>query len=109
LLAHVKLWIFAECYGITVLEHLSLFKIHQALCAGKLNKASASLVVDAIGFVYANTRDTAKVKEVQLGELLVAYITCFADSLVITDEFRDLLRRGGDLASDFAIGVLSNS
>jgi len=84
------------------LEQLCLFKLHQELCHFLLDDWSAKVVVNTIEFAYANTPDAESAQEVPLRDLLLAYILCYADSLVKFQEFRDLLRKGGDLASDFA-------
>jgi len=102
LMAHAKLWAFAHCYNIPRLEQLSLFKLHQELCNFLLDEQSAKVVVNTIEVAYANTPDAESAREVPLRDLLLNYIVCYADNLVKVQEFRDLLRKGGDLASDFA-------
>jgi hypothetical protein len=87
------------------LEQLSLFKLHQELCDFLLDEQSAKVVVNTIEVAYANTPDAESAREVPLRDLLLNYIVCYADNLVKVQEFRDLLRRGGDLASDF-VGAL---
>jgi hypothetical protein len=87
------------------LEQLSLFKLHQELCDFPLDDRSAKVVVHTIEFSYANTLDAESAREVPLRDLILNYVVCYADNLVKVQEFRDLLRKGGDWASDLAVAL----
>ena len=65
------------------------------------------MLVDTIALVYENTGIPDVPKSLEEGgcglrELVLAYAVCCADALVSTDDFHELLQKGGHLAGDFA-------
>ena len=106
LIAHAKLWVFAECYDILTLQQLSLFKLHRDLCAFKVGSESTKAFVDVLGYAYSNTADHNGEKELTEGkyglrELVLAYAVCHADALVEIEDFMSLLQGTPGLVRDF--------
>ena len=105
LVAQARVWVFADCYGITDLNDISLFKLHRELCDFPVDNRSVKKVIELVDYVYANTSDVEKVEELALRDLVIKYIICYADDLIRRTDFLELLRRGGHLASDFVTAV----
>lgn len=55
LAACAKLLVFAECYHVTALKQLALFKLHRDLCVFNLEPGNAMNFVDTIDFVCNTT------------------------------------------------------
>ena len=107
LLSHAKLYVFADKYDIRSLRALCLHKLHRDLLAFRVQHDSIADVVALMKYTYENTLDIDEdVAEVgdgsDLRDLVILYAACNAETLVKSKEFRNLLRDGGKIASDYA-------
>lgn len=86
-LAHARLYVLGEKYGIQTLKAKVLQKLHLTLCNFTLYKACIGGVVDLIRYTYANT-PSLKCMD-QLRELVVHFVTDKPSDLVGSKKFLD--------------------
>lgn len=108
LIAHARLFIFADRYLIESLKGLCLHKLHRDLVCFKLTDAMAPELFELLDFTDKNTEgDTETAEEdvetdlsKDLRDLVVAYAALQAKKLVEYDAFKVLLTEGGDLFTE---------
>ncbi|KAG6019871.1 hypothetical protein E4U19_006850 [Claviceps sp. Clav32 group G5] len=99
LVAHAKVFVFADCYGIDALVNLSMRKLHQALCGFRLSKARVGDILALVRFCYERPGPD------KLKRLVASYSAAIMDPEVfnlIADCFQQLLKERGDFAADMA-------
>ncbi|KAG5961167.1 hypothetical protein E4U57_007824 [Claviceps arundinis] len=99
LVAHAKVFIFADCYGIDALVNLSMRKLHQALCGFRLSKARVGDILALVRFCYERPGPE------KLKRLVASYSAAIMDpevSDLMADCFQQLLKERGDFAADMA-------
>ncbi|KAG6075809.1 hypothetical protein E4U15_005430 [Claviceps sp. LM218 group G6] len=98
-IAHVKVFLFADCYGVTELLELSIRKLHQALCGFRLSKARVGDVLALVRFCYERPCPD------RLKNLLASYSAAIMDVEVSRDvakSFQELLKEREDFGADVA-------
>lgn len=85
LLCHAKVYVFAECYGITQLMTLSYNKLHQSLIDLNLH---AKTLADVIGLAQYSYETLVPD---DLKELVVLFAACEVERLWKEEQFQDLL------------------
>jgi hypothetical protein len=110
LLAHAKLWVFADRYLVDDLKSLCLHMLHRELLAFKVNEESVTNIFELLSYVYDpdNTWESAGDVEEDgeegyangLRDLAISYTACIIGELREFKEYRETLRRGGDLAAE---------
>ncbi|KAG6079525.1 hypothetical protein E4U15_003714 [Claviceps sp. LM218 group G6] len=98
-IAHAKVFVFADCYGIDALMDLSMRKLHQALCGFRLSKARVGDVLALVRFCYERPGPE------KLKRLVASYSAAIMDpgvSSLMPDCFQQLLKERGDFAADMA-------
>ncbi|KAG5914776.1 hypothetical protein E4U61_005329 [Claviceps capensis] len=98
-IAHVKVFLFADCYGVAELLELSIRKLHQALCGFRLSKARVGDVLALVRFCYELPCPD------RLKKLLASYSAAIMDVEVSRDvakSFKDLLKEREDFGADVA-------
>ncbi|KAG6078058.1 hypothetical protein E4U16_001692 [Claviceps sp. LM84 group G4] len=99
LVAHAKVFVFADCYGIEALVNLSMRKLHQALCGFRLSKARVADILALVRFCYERPGPD------KLKKLVASYSAAIMDpgvSKLMADCFQQLLKERGDFAADMA-------
>lgn len=110
LLAHAKLWVFADRYLIQDLKDLCLHMLHRELLFFNINRYSVLEIFELLSYVYdpENTRNSDEDtldngEELYVNELkglAISYATCIIHELREFKQYRETLRNGGDLAAD---------
>ncbi|KAG6135424.1 hypothetical protein E4U28_005394 [Claviceps purpurea] len=98
-IAHAKVFVFADCYGIDALVNLSMRKLHQALCGFRLSKARVGDILALVRFCYERPGPD------KLKRLVASYSAAIMDpgvSNLMADCFQQLLKERGDFAADMA-------
>ncbi|KAG6018830.1 hypothetical protein E4U19_007864 [Claviceps sp. Clav32 group G5] len=98
-IAHAKIYIFADCYGVAGLLDLTMRKLHKALCGFRLSTLRMGDIVSLVNYCYDRPcPETLKM-------MVVSYLGTIMDSQV-TDVaaicFRKVLKRRQDFAADMA-------
>jgi hypothetical protein len=97
-LAHARLYIFADKYGIESLESLSLHKLHATLKSFTLSRARVGDILKLARYAYENGSDYKRNK---LRALVSEYIACEIDTIGETERFLALMEGGGLFVRDF--------
>lgn len=110
ILAHAKLWVFADRYLINDLKDLCLHMLHRELLVFKISESSVLDIFELLSYVYDpdNIRESDEdiVDNVEEGyvneleDLVISYAACIINELREFKEYRETLRNGGDLAAD---------
>ncbi|KAG6204920.1 hypothetical protein E4U35_002998 [Claviceps purpurea] len=98
-IAHVKVFLFADCYGVAELLELSIRKLHQALCGFRLSKARVGDILALVRFCYERPCPD------RLKKLLASYSAAIMDIQVSRDvakSFQELLKEREDFGADVA-------
>lgn len=101
LLLHARIYVFAECYGITGLMDLSLNELHGTLVRFTLYKERINDVVALIRYCYENL-----VPE-PLREVVALYTACKLEKLWLSEEFHALVEAYGELSKTL-FGLIVN-
>ncbi|GAB7347284.1 hypothetical protein MBLNU459_g3370t1 [Dothideomycetes sp. NU459] len=97
-LAHARLYLFADRYGISELARLSLHKLHQTLKGFTLYPARIGDVVTLVQEVYDHTAEREDGED--LRDLVISYVASEIDAIGKSPAFTALLVDGGDLVKD---------
>ncbi|KAG6078059.1 hypothetical protein E4U16_001691 [Claviceps sp. LM84 group G4] len=98
-IAHVKISLFADCYGVAELLELSIRKLHQALCGFRLSKARVGDVLALVRFCYERPCPE------RLKRLVASYSAAIMDIQVsrdVAESFKELLKEREDFGADVA-------
>ncbi|KAG6285139.1 hypothetical protein E4U46_006146 [Claviceps purpurea] len=98
-IAHAKVFVFADCYGIDALVNLSTRKLHEALCGFRLSKTRVGDILALVRFCYERPGPE------KLKRLVASYSAAIMDpevSNLMADCFQQLLEERGDFAADMA-------
>lgn len=106
-LAHARLYVLGEKYGIQTLKAKVLQKLHRTLCHFTLYKACIGGVVDLIRYTYANT-PSLKCMD-QLRELVTHFVTDKPSDLVGSKKFLALVEEGGPFSRDLVAFMLERA
>lgn len=98
-IAHARLYIFADKYGIPILASLSLHKLHQTLMNFTLFTKRTVDVIALVQEVYLNTADRDEGDH--LRDLVTSYVACEIDTIGKSTEYLTLMAEGGDFVKDF--------
>lgn len=109
LIAHARLFVFADRYLIDPIKGLCLHKLHRDLAYFKLTAATAPRLFELLDFTNKNTGSDTGMScgETETGmgkdlrDLVVAYAAAQAKKLVEYDAFKVLLTEGGGLFTEF--------
>lgn len=96
-LAHAKVYVMADCWGVEALAELSKNKIHQILIVFDLRKRTINTITTLIDYVCENTTDE-ECRDI-LRDVLYRYCTIHIELLSGSEQFQELLRERGDLAN----------
>ncbi|KAG5941046.1 hypothetical protein E4U59_001974 [Claviceps monticola] len=99
LLSHVRLYVFADCYGIKPLMRLSLSTLHYILVTVPEDRLTPR-VVKLLQYCYEN--DTPAV----LKDLVVEYVVCRVETLWEKEEVVELAQDHGNFSSAVIKGLL---
>lgn len=97
-LAHARVFIFADCYGVMQLEQLSLHKLHQTLSLFNMYEDIIGDIIELVCFAYE--QDTPE----SLRELVAHFAACHMEKLWMHPDFQDLY--AGELAKDMVPHLL---
>lgn len=97
-LAHARLYVFADKYGIEPLESLSLHKLHITLKSFTLYRARIGDILKLVRYAYENGRDYESNK---LRALVSEYVACEIDTIGEAKRFLALMEEGGLFVRDF--------
>jgi hypothetical protein len=102
LLAHARLYMFADMRLIYPLKNLALQKMHRTLMEFKLYHQRVGDIVELARFAYDNGPDRSEAGTVNdLRQLVVEYMACEVDIIGRHKKFKALLEDGGELVGDF--------
>ncbi|KAG5928157.1 hypothetical protein E4U42_001162 [Claviceps africana] len=101
LLCHARLYVFAECYDIRKLMHLSLCTLHHVLVKVPESDEMTSMAVKLLQYCYANDTPDA------LRDLAVEYTACRVEHLSKREEFQELVKVHGDFSVALVNALLS--
>ncbi|KAI4598823.1 hypothetical protein KJ359_002716 [Pestalotiopsis sp. 9143b] len=96
-LAHAKVYVMADCWGVEALAELSKNKIHQILVAFDLEENTIDTIINLIDYVFDNTTDEGR-RDI-LRDVLYRYCAIYAKLLSKSERFQKLLRARGDLSN----------
>ncbi|KAI0150972.1 hypothetical protein BJ166DRAFT_628038 [Pestalotiopsis sp. NC0098] len=96
-LAHAKVYVMADCWGVEALAELAKNKIHQILVIFNLEEDNIDTIINLIDYVFDNTTDEGR--HDILRDVLYRYCTIYAKLLSTSEQFRKLLRARGDLSN----------
>ncbi|KAG6003586.1 hypothetical protein E4U21_001873 [Claviceps maximensis] len=94
--AHAKVFVFADYYGIESLMDLAMKKLHGALCGFRLSRERLHDILALMRFCYERPAP-AKLKT-----MVASYVAGIVDFAIPTDCFKEMLRERGDFAADVA-------
>ncbi|OCL02376.1 hypothetical protein AOQ84DRAFT_434418 [Glonium stellatum] len=97
-LAHARLYVFADKYGIESLKSLSLQKLHKTLKNFTLYRARVGDILKLVQYAYEHTADYGNDS---LRVIVAEYILCEIDTIGKTRKFSDLMEEGGAFVRDF--------
>jgi hypothetical protein len=97
-LAHARLYVFADKYGIEPLESLSLHKLHITLKSFTLYRARIGDILKLIRYAYENGPDYESNK---LRALVSKYVAYEIDTIRKAKRFLALMEEGGLFIRDF--------
>ncbi|KAG6268438.1 hypothetical protein E4U48_004689 [Claviceps purpurea] len=100
LLSHARLYVFADCYGITQLMRLSLCTLHHVLMKVLESNDLTDMVVELLEYCYENDTPHA------LRDLVVEYIVCRVEYLWLDPAVQDIARAHGDFSAAVVNGLL---
>lgn len=106
-LAHARLYVLGEKYGIQTLKAKVLQKLHLTLCHFTLYKACVGGVVDLIRYTYANTPSLKDMD--QLRELVIHFVADKSSDLVGSKRFLALIEEGGPFSRDLVALMLERA
>ncbi|KAG5916578.1 hypothetical protein E4U42_007594 [Claviceps africana] len=95
-IAHAKVFVFADCYGVEGLAELAMQKLHAALCGFRLSRERLDDVLALVRFCYERPGPD------KLRRLVASYTAGIVDSASPADCFRGVLQERGDFAADVA-------
>ncbi|KAG6183510.1 hypothetical protein E4U35_002995 [Claviceps purpurea] len=104
LIAHVKIFDFAEHYGIDELKDLSMSNLHGALENFTLSRKRIDDILVLVYFCYRNERKSAG----RLNKMVASYSAAIMDSRVSDDVakcFEGLLKRNAEFAACLVSGL----
>ncbi|KAG6268436.1 hypothetical protein E4U22_004546 [Claviceps purpurea] len=99
LLSHARLYVFADCYGITPLMRLSLCTLHHVLMKVLESNDLTDMVVELLEYCYENDTPHA------LRDLVVEYVVCQVEYLWLDPAFQDIARAHGDFSAAVVNGL----
>jgi hypothetical protein len=91
-LSHARLYVFAECYGITGLMELSLNELHSTLVTFTLHDERVNDIVALVSYCYENLVPES------LREIVALYAACKVEKLWPSEEFQALVETHGELS-----------
>jgi len=97
-LAHARLYVFADKYGIKPLESLSLHKLYATLKSFTLYRARVGDILKLVRYAYENGPDYESNK---LRALVSEYVAYEIDTIGETNRFFALMEEGGLFVRDF--------
>jgi len=99
-LAHARLYVLADKYGIEPLRSLGLHKLHKTLVGFTLYKARIGDVVELARYAYSDDH-TADYGNDELRTLISEYVACEIDTIGRSEIFLCLMEEGGPFTRDF--------
>jgi hypothetical protein len=102
LLAHARLYTFADMRLIHPLKNLALHKLHATLLNFQLYEQRVCDVVELARYAYDNGVDRGVKGELnELRQLVVEYMVCEVDTIGKHQAFQVLMEDGGEFVTDF--------
>lgn len=98
-IAHAKVFVFADYYGVVELMNLSMARLHKALCLFRLSSERIGDILALVRFCYERPGPD------RLKKLVASYSAAVIDPCVSEDvaqSFQELLKERGDFAADIA-------
>ncbi|KAG5918024.1 hypothetical protein E4U61_002143 [Claviceps capensis] len=105
-IAHAKVFMFEECYGVVGLTALAIQKLHKALCGFQLSRERVDDTMAFVRFCYERPGSQ------KLRELVISYSVAILDSEITMDHFRGVLKKRAlraAFAEDIALLLRSGS
>ena len=99
-LAHCRLYVFADKYGVKSLRKLALHKIHRTLLTFELYPQRVQDLVELVRFAFMD-RNTYSGGADELRALVTLYMASRVDKLKGSEPFVDLLEDGGPFVRNF--------
>jgi len=99
-LAHARLYVLADKYGVKPLQTLSLYKLHKTLVDFTLYKARIGDVIQLARYTYSDEHTLDNGSD-QLRKLVSKYLACESDVIGGSKEFLSLMEEGGPFVRDF--------
>lgn len=98
-IAHAKVFVFADYYGVVELMNLSMTRLHKALCLFRLSSERIGDILALVRFCYERPGPD------RLKKLVASYSAAVIDPCVsegVAQSFQELLKERGDFAADIA-------
>lgn len=99
-LAHCRLYVLADRFGIETLRALTLWKLHETLVHFTLYETRVPDIVELIEYAYSNTPDYCSRVD-DLRSLVSEYAVCEIDTLGRSPDFVALMEEGGPFIRDW--------
>jgi hypothetical protein len=99
-LAHSRLYVFADKYGIIPLQQLVLQKLHQTLVRFEMHPERVEDVVELVRYAYSDDHTFSDGND-ELRALVAVYMASSIDKLNQSESFLTLLEEGGVFVRDF--------
>jgi hypothetical protein len=100
LLAHAKIYVFAERYLIDSLRNQCLKSLHRDLCNFSLNLQNMKQILDLLKYTYEQTSRQSSAGTNSLRSVVIHYASCEIRTLVKDTRFRSLLDDFGEMGSE---------
>jgi len=99
-LAHARLYVLADKYGMGLLRSLSLHKLHKTLVGFTLYEARIGDIIELARYAYSDDH-TSDYGADELRTLVSEYFACEIDAIGKSDKFLPLMEEGGPFTRDF--------
>lgn len=106
LLAHAKIYVFAERYLIDSLRDQCLKSLHRDLCNFSLNLQNIEQILDLLEYTYEQTSRQSSAGTNSLRSVVLHYVSCEIRTLVKDTRFRSLLDNFGEMGSELVAHLI---
>ncbi|MCJ1412338.1 hypothetical protein MMC19_006432 [Ptychographa xylographoides] len=105
-LAHARLYVFAEKYGVENLKSLTLHYLHKTLLTFKLYESRIADILELIWFACSDENTPSKDDE--LRSLVIHYVACEDANMTKSEDFLTLLEDGGPFVRELWLKIRSD-
>lgn len=109
LLAHAKIYVFADRYLIDSLRDQCLKSLHRDLCNFSINLQDIEEILELLEYTYEQTGRQSSSEIHSLRSVVIHYTACEIRTLIEETRFRSLLDSCGEMGSELVAQLFSQS